>query len=162
MFPQIYDFSKTNIKLFNNSKSDKAALKMNISPTLVLNVFAVGTRDERWRNPRFPPTNRVVSSGLPRPTSWRNNVHNAITQPPPPQVTVGTVPLLTIIYFFTLSTAIHEFPDDLFTNNERKTGAVMLHIVAVRGLTESILSLTYCTVSVLPWRWHQFVPLVCI
>uniref|UniRef100_A0A3P8UT85 Solute carrier family 24 member 4 n=1 Tax=Cynoglossus semilaevis TaxID=244447 RepID=A0A3P8UT85_CYNSE len=45
-------------------------------------------------------------------------------------VTVGTVPLLTIIYFFTLSTAIHEFPDDLFTNNERKTGAVMLHIVA--------------------------------
>uniref|UniRef100_A0A3P8UVM1 Solute carrier family 24 member 4 n=1 Tax=Cynoglossus semilaevis TaxID=244447 RepID=A0A3P8UVM1_CYNSE len=26
--------------------------------------------------------------------------------------------------------AIHEFPDDLFTNNERKTGAVMLHIVA--------------------------------
>lgn len=84
MFPQIYDFSKRNIKLNNNSKSDKAALKMNISPTLVLNVFAVGTRDERWRNPRFPPTNRVVSSGLPRPTSWRNNVHNAITQPPPP------------------------------------------------------------------------------
>uniref|UniRef100_A0A3Q2CB29 Solute carrier family 24 member 4b n=1 Tax=Cyprinodon variegatus TaxID=28743 RepID=A0A3Q2CB29_CYPVA len=26
--------------------------------------------------------------------------------------------------------AIHEFPDDLFTNNERKSGAVLLHIVA--------------------------------
>ncbi|KAG7509297.1 sodium/potassium/calcium exchanger 4 isoform X1 [Solea senegalensis] len=26
--------------------------------------------------------------------------------------------------------AIHEFPEDLFTNKERKTGAVMLHIVA--------------------------------
>ncbi|XP_041832542.1 sodium/potassium/calcium exchanger 4 isoform X1 [Melanotaenia boesemani] len=26
--------------------------------------------------------------------------------------------------------AIHEFPDDLFTNDERKSGAVMLHIVA--------------------------------
>ncbi|XP_071323985.1 sodium/potassium/calcium exchanger 4 isoform X3 [Trachinotus anak] len=26
--------------------------------------------------------------------------------------------------------AIHEFPDDLFTNNERKSGAIMLHIVA--------------------------------
>ncbi|XP_061602935.1 sodium/potassium/calcium exchanger 4 isoform X1 [Cololabis saira] len=26
--------------------------------------------------------------------------------------------------------AIHEFPDDIFTNDERKTGAVMLHIVA--------------------------------
>lgn len=35
---------------------------------------------------------------------------------------------------FPLSSAIHEFPDDLFTNNERKSGAVLLHIVAVRGL----------------------------
>ncbi|XP_061560685.1 sodium/potassium/calcium exchanger 4 isoform X2 [Phycodurus eques] len=26
--------------------------------------------------------------------------------------------------------AIHEFPDDLFTNNERKNGAILLHIVA--------------------------------
>uniref|UniRef100_A0A3P8SM42 Solute carrier family 24 member 4 n=1 Tax=Amphiprion percula TaxID=161767 RepID=A0A3P8SM42_AMPPE len=26
--------------------------------------------------------------------------------------------------------AIHEFPDDLFTNDERKSGAIMLHIVA--------------------------------
>lgn len=26
--------------------------------------------------------------------------------------------------------AIHEFPDDLFTNNERKSGAILLHIVA--------------------------------
>ncbi|XP_055362518.1 sodium/potassium/calcium exchanger 4 isoform X1 [Betta splendens] len=26
--------------------------------------------------------------------------------------------------------AIHEFPDDLFTNNERKTGAILLHILA--------------------------------
>ncbi|XP_031586056.1 sodium/potassium/calcium exchanger 4 isoform X3 [Oreochromis aureus] len=26
--------------------------------------------------------------------------------------------------------AIHEFPDDFFTNNERKSGAIMLHIVA--------------------------------
>ncbi|KAG7239724.1 hypothetical protein INR49_028660, partial [Caranx melampygus] len=24
--------------------------------------------------------------------------------------------------------AIHEFPDDLFTNNERKSGAILLHI----------------------------------
>uniref|UniRef100_A0A665WMT4 Solute carrier family 24 member 4b n=1 Tax=Echeneis naucrates TaxID=173247 RepID=A0A665WMT4_ECHNA len=31
---------------------------------------------------------------------------------------------------FPLSSAIHEFPDDLFTNNERKSGAILLHIVA--------------------------------
>uniref|UniRef100_A0A3Q1BKN9 Sodium/calcium exchanger membrane region domain-containing protein n=1 Tax=Amphiprion ocellaris TaxID=80972 RepID=A0A3Q1BKN9_AMPOC len=31
---------------------------------------------------------------------------------------------------FPLSSAIHEFPDDLFTNDERKSGAIMLHIVA--------------------------------
>uniref|UniRef100_A0A3Q2GA31 Solute carrier family 24 member 4b n=1 Tax=Cyprinodon variegatus TaxID=28743 RepID=A0A3Q2GA31_CYPVA len=29
-----------------------------------------------------------------------------------------------------LGKTIHEFPDDLFTNNERKSGAVLLHIVA--------------------------------
>uniref|UniRef100_A0A3Q0RMW2 Solute carrier family 24 member 4b n=1 Tax=Amphilophus citrinellus TaxID=61819 RepID=A0A3Q0RMW2_AMPCI len=29
-----------------------------------------------------------------------------------------------------LKQAIHEFPDDLFTNNERKSGAILLHIVA--------------------------------
>ncbi|XP_077567624.1 sodium/potassium/calcium exchanger 4 isoform X2 [Stigmatopora nigra] len=28
------------------------------------------------------------------------------------------------------SPAIHEFPDDLFTNNERKSGAILLHIAA--------------------------------
>ena len=33
---------------------------------------------------------------------------------------------------FPLSSAVHEFPDDLFTNDERKGGAIMLHIVAVR------------------------------
>ncbi|MEQ2225307.1 hypothetical protein ILYODFUR_016129 [Ilyodon furcidens] len=31
---------------------------------------------------------------------------------------------------FPLFSAIHEFPDDLFTNNERKSGAVLLHITA--------------------------------
>nr|XP_033504542.1 sodium/potassium/calcium exchanger 4-like isoform X3 [Epinephelus lanceolatus] len=31
---------------------------------------------------------------------------------------------------FPLSSAIHEFPDDLFTSSERKSGAVLLHIAA--------------------------------
>uniref|UniRef100_A0A3Q1ITR3 Sodium/calcium exchanger membrane region domain-containing protein n=1 Tax=Anabas testudineus TaxID=64144 RepID=A0A3Q1ITR3_ANATE len=30
----------------------------------------------------------------------------------------------------TVLSAIHEFPDDLFTNNERKSGAILLHIMA--------------------------------
>uniref|UniRef100_A0A8C5DP17 Sodium/calcium exchanger membrane region domain-containing protein n=1 Tax=Gouania willdenowi TaxID=441366 RepID=A0A8C5DP17_GOUWI len=34
------------------------------------------------------------------------------------------------ILSLSLSSAIHEFPDDLFTNDERKSGAVLLHIVA--------------------------------
>ncbi|KAF0023757.1 hypothetical protein F2P81_024387 [Scophthalmus maximus] len=32
--------------------------------------------------------------------------------------------------------AIHEFPEDFFSNNERKSGAVLLHIVAVVMLTK--------------------------
>lgn len=35
---------------------------------------------------------------------------------------------------FSLSSAIHEFPGDIFTNQERKSGAVLLHIMAVRDL----------------------------
>lgn len=35
---------------------------------------------------------------------------------------------------FALSSAIHEFPEDLFSNDERKSGAVVLHILAVNGL----------------------------
>lgn len=31
------------------------------------------------------------------------------------------------------SSAIHEFPDDIFTSQERKSGAVLLHIMAVRA-----------------------------
>lgn len=33
---------------------------------------------------------------------------------------------------FVFFTAIREFPDDVFTNAERKSGAVLLHIIAVR------------------------------
>lgn len=33
---------------------------------------------------------------------------------------------------FPFSSAIHEFPDDMFSNSERKSGAILLHIVAVR------------------------------
>ncbi len=33
---------------------------------------------------------------------------------------------------FVFFTAIREFPNDIFTNAERKSGAVLLHIMAVR------------------------------
>uniref|UniRef100_A0A8P4G049 Solute carrier family 24 member 4b n=2 Tax=Dicentrarchus labrax TaxID=13489 RepID=A0A8P4G049_DICLA len=38
--------------------------------------------------------------------------------------------LAVLTVTFPLSSAIREFPDDLFTNPERKSGAVLLHIVA--------------------------------
>uniref|UniRef100_A0A3B4DTG5 Sodium/calcium exchanger membrane region domain-containing protein n=1 Tax=Pygocentrus nattereri TaxID=42514 RepID=A0A3B4DTG5_PYGNA len=38
--------------------------------------------------------------------------------------------LQTALHFFTLISAIHEFPADIFTNRERTRGAVLLHIFA--------------------------------
>lgn len=38
------------------------------------------------------------------------------------------------LWHFLLSSAIHEFPDDLFSSQERKKGAVLLHILAVNDL----------------------------
>uniref|UniRef100_A0A669F1V4 Solute carrier family 24 member 4 n=1 Tax=Oreochromis niloticus TaxID=8128 RepID=A0A669F1V4_ORENI len=39
--------------------------------------------------------------------------------------------------------AIHEFPDDFFTNDERKSGAIMLHIVAKLDLSEDVAGATF-------------------
>uniref|UniRef100_A0A8C7X5F2 Solute carrier family 24 member 4b n=1 Tax=Oryzias sinensis TaxID=183150 RepID=A0A8C7X5F2_9TELE len=38
--------------------------------------------------------------------------------------------VITVTLTFLLSSGIHEFPEDLFSNAERKSGAVLLHIVA--------------------------------
>lgn len=47
---------------------------------------------------------------------------------------------LTIV--FSVFAAIHEFPQDVFTNDERKSGAVLLHIVAVSRLVVLLYLLT--------------------
>lgn len=45
-----------------------------------------------------------------------------------------------------LSAGIHEFPDDIFTNQERMEGAVALHILCVRISTICFSFSTFYTV----------------
>lgn len=44
--------------------------------------------------------------------------------------------------------AIHEFPEDVFTKEQRKRGAVLLHVLCVSILTHYHVTLTcYCLLS---------------
>lgn len=52
--------------------------------------------------------------------------------------------------FFLCSLALHEFPDDIFTNEDRRQGAVVLHVLCV---STPLVALLACPEGRPGWWW---------
>ena len=73
----------------------------------------------------------------------------------------GDCDISSLSLSLSLSSAIHEFPSDIFTNQERKSGAVLLHIAAVRSFCFVLFlcfflkcyTCTSCHIGLTSTRW---------